>query len=147
MHALLRTSQPLLGALALMLLAAAPVSAQSAGQPLNLKLPPSDLPAASTSTGTPASSAPGVYYGDTSGRTDATDRAAAAVDCDDATFNQPQVHGSVSTGVVSGGRRGSGNWNAGTLNVSKAFGDCDHATGGVSISVGAGSGRFHGRGD
>lgn len=124
---------------------ALPAWAQTAGKPLNLKLPPSDLPAASSTASRPAS-APGIYYGDTSGRTDATDRDDATTDCDDATFNQPQVHGSVSTGVVGGSHVGTGTWNAGTVNISKAFGDCGHPSGGVSISVGASSGHFHGRG-
>jgi hypothetical protein len=40
----------------------------------------------------------------------------------------------------------SGNYQTGTVNITKAFGSCDHPSGGVSISVGAGRGHFHGRG-
>lgn len=120
--------------------------AQTAGKPLNLKLPPSDLPAASATAAKPTSSAPGVYYGDTSGRMSNNDTAAAATaDCDDYSYNQPQIHGSVGMGVVSGNHFG-GSYQTGTVNLTKAFGSCDHPTGGVSISVGAGDGNFHGRG-
>jgi hypothetical protein len=136
-------------------------------QPLNLKLP-SNLPASSASAAKPASSsstapaagstpvagatagsgaapakpAPGVYYGDTSGSTDAGIASAQA--CDDSKFNDPQVHGSVSTGVVSGSHMGTGTWEGGEVNVTKALGDCDHPTGsvGFSISVNQGQGNF-----
>jgi hypothetical protein len=124
---------------------ALPAWAQTTSKPLNLKLPPSDVPAASASTARPPSNAPGVYYGDTSGRTAADDAAAtAATTCDDATYNQPQVHGSVGMGVVSGNHVG-GSYQTGTVDISKAFGSCDHPTGGVSFSVGGGTGSFHGR--
>jgi hypothetical protein len=126
------------------------VAAQTAGKPLNLKLPPGDAPpsdAPATAHSSASKPAPGVYYGDTSGRieddTRVADSAADTGDCDDSTYNQAQMHGSVSTGVVSAGHRGSGSWNAGEVNVTKAFGSCDHPTGGVSISIGAQDGRFH----
>jgi len=121
--------------------------AQTAGKPLNLKLPPSDLPTVNSTAATPARSTPGVYYGDTSGRmgnNDTTD-AATTADCDDYRYNQPQLHGSIGMGVVSGNHFG-GSYQTGTVNLTKAFGSCDHPTGGVSISVGAGSDHFHGRG-
>lgn len=120
-------------------------AAQSASRPLNLKLPPGAVPATSGSAAKPASAstAPGVYYGDTSGTTDAAIAAnePPADTCDDATYNNTQVHGSVGMGVV-GGNHVSGNYQTGTVNLSKAFGDCDHPTGGVSISIGAGQGHF-----
>jgi hypothetical protein len=120
--------------------------AQTASKPLNLKLSPSDIPAASSTVAKPAKSTPGVYYGDTSGRMGNNDTAAAATtDCDDYSYNQPQIHGSVGMGVVSG-NHASGSYQTGTVNLTKAFGSCDHPTGGVSISVGGGSGSFHGRG-
>ncbi|HWX66943.1 MAG TPA: hypothetical protein VNZ27_11025 [Rhodanobacter sp.] len=135
-----------LTALATTLLVAT-ASAQTTSKPLNLKLPPSDIPAPSTTAAKPTSSAPGAYYGDTSGRMGNTSADVTTTSgCDDSTFNQAQVHGSVSAGVVSGSHMGTGTWNAGTVNLSKRFGDCDHPTGGVSISVGGGSGNFHGRG-
>ncbi|MGN2245811.1 hypothetical protein ACFWZ3_03860 [Frateuria sp. GZRR35] len=121
-------------------LLATPAWAQSTGHPLNLKLPPSDLPAPASTAPKP-SSAPGVYYGDHSGRT-AADESIATDDCDDATYNQPQVHGSVGMGVMSGSHV-DGNYQRGTVSLSKAFGSCDHPTGGVSVSIGAGSGHFH----
>jgi hypothetical protein len=123
--------------------------AQTAGKPLNLKLPPSDIPAASSTAARPAASAPGVYYGDTSGRMGNNDTTAAATttdDCDDYSYNQPQMHGSVGMGVV-GGNHFSGNYQTGTVNLSKAFGSCDHPSGGVSISIGGGTGHFNDRRD
>lgn len=127
-------------------LLAGPVWAQSTSPPpLNLKLPSGTAPAASSTATQPAaaSTAPGVYYGDTSGSTDAGLAAEAdtADHCDDATYNNTQVHGSVGMGVV-GGNHVRGNYQTGTVNLSKAFGDCDHPTGGVSISIGAGQGHF-----
>ncbi len=88
-----------------------------------------------------------MYYGDTSGRMGNDDSTAAATstDCDDYSYNQPQVHGSVGMGVVGGNHFG-GSYQTGTVNVTKAFGSCDHPTGGVSISIGGGNGNFHGRG-
>ena len=127
-------------------LIALPAWAQN-GKPLNLKLPPSELPAAATTTAKP-SAAPGVYYGDTSGRTAADDAAgtpASIPDCDDAAYNQAQVHGSVGTGVMAGSHV-SGNYQTGTVRLSKAFGSCDHPTGGISVSIGAAQGHFHDRG-
>jgi hypothetical protein len=136
--------RPLLPAAALLAsLLTAPAWAQSANQPLNLKLPPSNLPTPASTAPKPAT-APGVYYGDTSGSTAADDEVAAD-HCDDATFNQPQVHGSVGLGVMSG-RHIDGNYQRGTVTLGKAFGSCDHPTGGVSVSIGADNGHFHGRG-
>lgn len=119
-------------------------------KPLNLKLPPGDVPAASSTVAKPASanSAPGVYYGDTSGRmgrTEVASDSSSSSDCDDYAYNRAQVHGSVGMGVVSGNHFG-GSYQTGTVNVTKAFGSCDHPGGGVSISIGAGNGDFHGRG-
>ena len=127
-------------------LLAAPALAQSAGNPLNLKLPPSELPAPSSTAAAPARDAPGVYYGDTSGRMGNTEVATDnRPDCDDSTYNQAQVHGSVGMGVMSGNHV-SGNYQTGTVNVSKAFGSCDDPSGGINISIGTGSGHFHDRG-
>ena len=104
-------------------LLAAPAWAQSASQPLNLKLPPqSDMPP----TDLPASSA-------------------SLQRCDDSTYNQAQVHGSVGMGVVAG-NHASGNYQTGTVSVSKQLGDCDHPSGSVNFSIGVGQGHFHGRG-
>lgn len=154
-------------ALAATLLASA---AAAQDKPLNLKLPPNYVPAPSSTAAAPASGAtgtavptvtksgesvavtpsrpkdpPGTYYGDTSGRMEGVDVADDVPRCDDATYNKPQVHGSVTTGVVSASHGGSGSYQAGTVSLSQAFGSCDHPTGGVSISVGGGTGHF-GRG-
>jgi hypothetical protein len=87
---------------------------------------------------------PGTYYGDTSGALGDTQAAASAepaITCDDATYNQPQVHGSVTTGVVAGNHF-SGNYTGGGVTLSQAFGSCEHPTGGMSISVGGTQGHF-----
>ena len=137
----------------------AQTSSNQAPPPLNLRLPqvnrmPSDLPVASASVANPASSAsaskpgsaPGAYYGDTSGRMGNTDeRSARAQTCDDSTYNQPQVHGSVGMGVMAGSHM-DGNYQSGVVSVSKNLGDCDHPKGGVSFSIGVSQGHFHGRG-
>ncbi|MDO1529926.1 hypothetical protein QMK61_13890 [Fulvimonas sp. R45] len=130
-------------------LVAATAWAQDAGKPLNLKLPPqnalppSDLPAASATAAKPASSAPGVYYGDTSGRMGNVTPPAEAAACDDSTYTQPQVHGSVGMGVM-GGNHVSGNYQTGTVSVTRRLGDCEEPKGGVSFSIGVGQGHFHG---
>jgi hypothetical protein len=126
------------------------VWAQTASKPLNLKLPPGDVPASSSTAAQPASSsstaatkpAPGVYYGDTSGRI-SDDRTANVPTCDDSKYNDAQVHGSVGMGVV-GGNHVSGSYQTGEVNVTKALGDCDHPTGAIGFSVSVGQGNFHG---
>lgn len=128
-------------------------------QPLNLKLPPGGYqgyPAAAATSAQPASSttsakskdavtvnghpaatspAPGVYYGDTSGARG--DHQASAVPvCDDSTYNQTQMHGSVGVGVVSGSHIGTGNYQSGNVSMVKNTGSCEHPTGSVGISIG-----------
>ncbi|MGA9342725.1 MAG: hypothetical protein WBV61_10425 [Rhodanobacteraceae bacterium] len=85
---------------------------------------------------------PGVYYGDTS-NTAGRDEVADVRRCDDSTYNQPQVHGSVGAGVVAGNHV-SGNYQTGTINWSKALGSCEHPTGSVDISIRVGRGHFDG---
>ena len=144
-------------------LLASSVWAQTHGKPLNLKLPPGDLPAASSTaavpaaaatpimtgsvpaigaTAAPVSKAPGVYYGDTSGRI-GNDTAAAAPACDDATYNKAQVHGSVGMGVAAGNHV-SGNYQTGTVNVTKRLGSCDDPQGGMSMSISVGTSHLNG---
>jgi hypothetical protein len=142
--------------------------AQDASKPLNLRLPADYVPAPATSTAAAPASAssvagtaskngdsvavtpsrpkdpPGAYYGDTSGRMANTEADSGVPRCDDATYNKPQVHGSLSTGVVSASHGGSGSYQAGVVSLSQAFGDCEHPTGGVSISVGGGNNNFGG---
>lgn len=138
-------------ALAATLLATA-AWAQTGNPPLNLKLPPGgyqSYPASSSTAGQPAndkgavtvnghpaalSTAPGVYYGDTSGRA-GNDRAGPPA-CDDSTYNQPQVHGSVGMGVVSGSHIGTGSYQSGDVSVVQNTGSCEHPTGSVGISIG-----------
>lgn len=98
---------------------------------------------ASSGNQSPPRPAPGVYYGDTSGRTSADDEANARPRCDDATYNQPQVHGSVGMGVVTGNHWGSGTYNSGAVNITQRTGSCDHPTGGIGLSIGVS--RFNGR--
>ena len=127
--------------LCLAMSAAAAAVAQSA-TPLDLSVPEQTVAPAATAPeqGDP----PGTYYGDTTGRMDGVEADDGTPRCDDATYNKPQVHGSVTTGVVSSSHGGSGNYQAGAVNLSQAFGSCEHPTGGVSISVGAGQGHFGG---
>ncbi|MDE2497162.1 MAG: hypothetical protein KGK35_04970 [Xanthomonadaceae bacterium] len=131
-------------------------SAQTTKPPLNLQLPPSDMPAAAnTAASHPASkpatdrygnpvSPPGVYYGDTSGRPATPDTRVAAQHCDDATYNQPQMHGSASMGVMAGNHV-SGNYQAATVNMTRNLGDCEHPSGSVGLSISVGQSRFGGR--
>lgn len=116
--------------------------ANSSGQPA--KANPSATAQTASQNGSYSKDPPGTYYGDTSGAmgdTQAAMSAAPAVTCDDATYNQPQVHGSVTTGVVAGNHF-SGNYTGGGVTLSQAFGSCEHPTGGMSISVGGTQGHF-----
>lgn len=140
---------PCFAATLLVTLLAGPLYAQTPAKPLNLKLPTTTLPiipshAASTAS-TANAGAPGVYYGDTSGRRYNTEalKDTPRSYCDDSTYNKPQVHGDVGVGVA-GGNHVSGNYQAGTVNWSKAFGSCSQPAGGINISVSVGRGEFHG---
>jgi hypothetical protein len=135
--------------------------AQSASQPLNLKLPPNSNiattapagaaapqpanasssqpnPSAITINGAPpsASNAPGVYYGDHSGARGGNTAQAGAPACDDSTYNKTQIHGDVGVGVVSGSHIGTGSYQSGAVSMVQNTGSCDHPTGTVGISVG-----------
>ncbi|HTV85893.1 MAG TPA: hypothetical protein VME63_10815 [Dyella sp.] len=153
-------NRPAITALAASLLATT-AWAQSASQPLNLKLPPNSVtsstaaapaspppasasssqpnPSAITINGKPptASDAPGVYYGDHSNTTRADSTAQAGPPaCDDSTYNKPQVHGDVGMGVVSGSHIGTGSYQSGNITMVQNTGSCDHPTGSVGISIG-----------
>lgn len=124
--------------------AAAPAWAQSSSPPLSLQLPASveaaqsspapeanaNPDAAASTTATPgAPSLPAPYdepYG--------TRRDAAQKGCDDATYGEPQVHGNVGMGVAAGSHA-SGNYQTGTITVTKALGSCDDPKGIVSASI------------
>lgn len=156
-----RTAIALLAASLLAGTAWAQTSSNQAPPPLNTTLPQANsmpstlLPASSSSSAKPAaggstqpgSSAPGAYYGDTSGRMGNDDdrTAGSSQTCDDSTYNQAQVHGDVGMGVMSGSHM-SGSYQTGAVSVTKNLGDCEHPSGGVSFSVGVGQGQFHGRG-
>ena len=140
--------------------------AQSAPQPLNLKLPPEAVSAESATPGPAVDGNAAVDAMDAKGapipagdsdqmpsgmpqdnRDDKPLNPNATVlprKCDDSTYNQPQIHGDMSVGVV-GGNHVSGNYQAGRLNVSQAFGSCDKPTGGINISIGVSQGNFNGR--
>jgi hypothetical protein len=130
--------------------------AQTAGQPLNLKLPPnsSNTTATSTPAAQPAAAAssqpnpsaitingarptpaPGVYYGDLSGARGNNDTAGVPA-CDDSTYNKAQVHGDVGVGVVSASHFGTGSYQSGNVNITQNTGSCDHPTGSMGISIG-----------
>jgi hypothetical protein len=59
---------------------------------------------------------------------------AASRACDDATYGEARVHGSIAAGVVAGSRV-SGNYQGGVVSVSKALGSCDAPAGEVNVSV------------
>ena len=144
---------------------AASACAQSAPQPLNLNLPPDNIPpervsAAPTpsndkylvaaSTATDASNPPskpaqlrsGAQYEGLDGMYE-NPEAQAAQKCDDATYSQLQVHGEVTAGV-DGGNHDSGNYQSAVVHASKALGSCDNPTGGIGISIGVDRENFHG---
>lgn len=155
---------PQLVAFAVASLLAVSAWAHPPNPPLNLKLPPGSLPATSATSAmpapAPASSAtitsgvpslttassalaratsahrppPGVYYGDTSGAM-GNDDTADVPTCDDSTFNDPQVHGDVTTGIFTGNHIGTGTYQGATVNVSKRTGDCEHPGGGFNMSI------------
>jgi len=54
--------------------------------------------------------------------------------CDAVTDNKTQVHGSVSTGVVAGNHV-SGNYESGTVNITKPLGDCKDPDKFLSITI------------
>ena len=113
------------------------------------------IPASAAATVQPPSAnstPPDTHYNETANQiVDAADSANRPVDaadsgkptCDDATYAQPQVHGSVGMGVVAGNHI-SGNYQTGAVQVTKKLGSCDHPTGGVSLSINVGQGNFNG---
>jgi len=113
------------------------------------------VPATAAATGQPSSAnsaPPESHYDATANQiVDAADSANRPVDaadsgkpaCDDATYAQPQVHGSVGMGVVAGNHL-SGNYQTGGVQIRKNLGSCDHPTGGVSLSINVGQGHFGG---
>lgn len=140
--------------------AASSACAQSAPQPLNLNLPPDSAGLASASAAPvprssgdpgindnaivdamdasnpptePARMQPGMPYDPD--RLPQNSGASAARNCDDAKYGASQLHGSATVDVI-GGSHASGNYQSGVVSVSKAFGSCDHPTGGASISIG-----------
>lgn len=147
------TLKLLLAACAAVLLAGPALAQSTSGKPLNLELPPESVPAQATSahavskpahassSARSAASQPGVYYGDTSGRIAATDAPGTTLSCDDASYNKPQVHGSVGMGVIAGNHT-SGHYQSGTVHIAQAFGSCAHPTGHMSITVGVEQGQF-----
>lgn len=116
---------------------AASATTQSASAPAPHPTAPTATPQANTGNSGYAKDPPGTYYGDTSGRLGDSQAALSqqpAVTCDDATYNQPQMHGAVGMGVMSG-KHVSGSYTGGAVTLSQAFGSCEHPTGGMSISV------------
>ena len=109
-------------------------------------------PAAGGQPSSANSAPPESHYDATANQiVDAADSANRPVDaadsgkpaCDDATYTQPQVHGSVGMGVVAGNHV-SGNYQTGAVQLSKRLGSCDHPTGGMSLSIDVGQGHFNG---
>lgn len=84
------------------------------------------------------------YDANANAAVDAADSRASAAGCDDTAYSQPQVHGSIGMGVVAGNHV-SGNYQTGSVSMTKALGSCDHPTGMVGLSIRVGQGRFNGR--
>ncbi|HTD29879.1 MAG TPA: hypothetical protein VK660_10875 [Xanthomonadaceae bacterium] len=145
-------------------LVASAAFAQNDSKPLNLTVPPSiGFPQASAASAAPTSTtsattaaastqsdsttpaststAPGAYDGDIGGAKLGGVAAANPDDATDTCDNKAQVHGDVETGVVAGNHI-SGNYQAGTVNITKPLGDCTHPSGGLSITVSASKSRF-----
>lgn len=144
----------------LALVAASSASAQSSPQPLNLNLPP-DAAGTYNASATPLPTGKGDPGINDNAIVDAMDASnppigparkqsrlpydpdrrsedsgtSAARGCDDAKYGASQLHGSATVDVI-GGSHASGNYQSGVVSVSKAFGSCDHPTGGASISIG-----------
>ena len=124
--------------------ATAPTDASKAVAGNTTTAPANAAAQAGAKTGTYAKDPPGTYYGDTTGALGDTQAAASAqpaATCDDATYNQPQVHGALTTGVVAGNHF-SGSYGGAGVTVSQAFGSCEHPSGGMSISVSGTKGHF-----
>ncbi len=133
--------------LALALLAPGAAFAQDAAGKAALDLSlPTDSPY--------AKSAPGTWYGDTSGKpastTKATQAATASVDGnDDEEACEGKLHGSVTMGMGYSRRGGNSNWQGANMHSCKTYYNDDGkpSTVGVSISVGHSDGPgFYGRG-
>jgi hypothetical protein len=124
---------------------AAPTDAAKAAAGGNATPAPANATAqANAGSGAYSKDPPGTYYGDTSGALGDTQAAASAqpaATCDDATYNQPQVHGAITTGVMAGNHF-SGSYGGAGVTLSQAFGSCEHPTGGMSISVSGSQGHF-----
>ena len=128
---------------ALLLGVVAPAWAQSSSAPLNLQLPADSVPVQSTlaspaqasepenpaMTSAPDAMPPYVYA-----ETYGSRRDAAAKACDDRTYGQPQIHGSVDMGVAAGNHV-SGNYQAAGIAMTKALGSCDDPKGLVGVSI------------
>ena len=142
--------QPLL---VLLFATATPLWAQSASPSLNLQLPAnavpapsktagdakvkSDSPAAPTAVSPDPAAMPAPYDQTYGARRDADEKG-----CDDATYAQPQLHGSVGMGVAAGNHF-SGNYETATLTASKALGSCEHPKGDVAASITVSKGNIN----
>jgi hypothetical protein len=94
------------------------VAAQSAGTPLDLRVPePAAAPAATDAAA--KSDPPGTYYGDTSGRPSRRAWDEPAVEDD----GKAKVWGSLTTGIGHTKGYGTSHYNAAEVNVSKSFGE------------------------
>jgi hypothetical protein len=138
---------PLPALLALALLAPGAAFAQDAAGKAALDLSlPTDSPY--------AKSAPGTWYGDTSGKPASTTKAAQAATAsvdgnDDEEACEGKLHGSVTMGMGYSRRGGNSNWQGANMHSCKTYYNDDGkpSTVGVSISVGHSDGPgFYGRG-
>jgi hypothetical protein len=134
------------------LLAALAVPAWAQTAALDLKLPADTAPppAAAVANESAAATARAASPPALPSMTDANGAGPhARTACDDSTYGKPQVHGSIGMGVVAGNRL-SGDYETGSVQVSKALGSCEDPKGFVSVSIDVGQGNIdrqhrHGR--
>lgn len=138
-----------LAALLLVMCAPAAAAAETA---LDLKLPAPEetvaaIPAEAAASPAPSKPMP-TLAGPLQAQFDANDPEArpqaSAPACDDRSYGQAQVHGSIGMGVVAGSHV-SGNYQTGTVEVTKALGSCDDPKGVVDVSISIGQDNIKGR--
>ena len=132
------------------LFAATPALAHSSSaRPLNLDLPLPFTPAAAGTTHGAAKSAraskprPHSAHLDDSRDTGMETPYASLPTCDNEAYKKPRVFGNVELGAFSGSHI-DGNYEAGRVSVGNALGNCNHPSGGITVSFGFGRATING---
>jgi hypothetical protein len=119
--------------------------AQSATAPLDLALPTAATPSqgspavepqadAAPPAATPSTAVDPASVSEPFDTTYGDRRDGVQEGCDDKTYGQPELHGSVGMGVAAA-KHASANYETAELNASKALGSCDDPKGYVSASI------------